>query len=642
MPRKNDEQLSNELSKLLNLINRLGFVTIDQLDMLWSIINQKPKSFSRYVLTKITKRGSLLKTIPKKKSSVHKTIYVLSQNGEKALTNTGDLVKQTSINYHNEQVIDVIVQAMFAASFKPLIYHDSAAFTNDSTVVTKAATDTNPVTTDTNLTAVPEDDFGDLDAPIDYDLDDLFSDQTTSPQIKINKAQANNDSESYDKPDFNLADYSLNTFEKDDTLPFWPDATINRHLANGMEQRIFIEMDNLTERQSVQVNKILNYLWYAANHPHEQISLIYVVSDGSVRRVQKDHFTDRSKKLTLLADKLLVSYITDNSGNKHYLADLYMDLPNIDISLTSESEAYIDMTQALCQSNYYNDRQKSINEFVDYINQGNGWKAKYIHNNLGQDTARKSENELLKSGSGLGVIRFTYGLEKTIDQPVIAGQEHDLGTIVLTHTLIHKALKNPDEYNYPIVIYPRRERKLTAITLSEYKNLNFSNQFYSYKQPLLVQPLWTISNDPQLEMELRWLIDNYAKSVHSYFANGYLSKQTAKENITDSIPLPVNDRKRIRPRTYPELHELAQRTEDAEQFVAQLGINEVPFDVYSKLFNRGPSKAFCLPIIFDLPFLKNLESEADQYHIAANLPLSECLFNLDNIKPTRRTIPKML
>lgn len=80
---KNDEQLLNELSKLLNLINRLGFVTIDQLDMLWSVINQKPKSFSRYVLKKITKRGSLIKSIPKKKSPVHKTIYVLSQNGEK-------------------------------------------------------------------------------------------------------------------------------------------------------------------------------------------------------------------------------------------------------------------------------------------------------------------------------------------------------------------------------------------------------------------------------------------------------------------------------------------------------------------------------------------------------------------------------
>ena len=636
MPRKNDEQLSNELSKLLNLINRLGFVTIDQLDMLWSVINQKPKSFSRYVLKKITKRGSLIKSIPKKKSPVHKTIYVLSQNGEKALTNTGDLVKQTSINYHNEQVIDVIVQAMFAASFKPLIYHDSAAVTNDSTVVTRVATDT-------NLTAVPEDDFGDLDAPIDYDLDDLFSDQTTSPQIKINKAQANNDSESYDKPDFNLADYSLNTFEKDDTLPFWPDATISRRLANGMEQRIFVEMDNLTERQSVQVNKILNYLWYAANHPHEQISLIYVVSDGSVRRVQKDHFTDRSKKLTLLADKLLVSYITDNSGNKHYLADLYMDLPNIDISLTSESEAYIDMTQALCQSNYYNDRQKSINEFVDYINQGNGWKAKYIPNDRGQDTAGKSENELLKSGSGLGVIRFTYGIERTLEQPIIAGQEHNFGTIILTHKLIDKALKNPDEYNYPIILYPRRERKLTAITLAEYRNLNFSNQFYSYQQPLLMQPLWTISNDPQLNLELRWLIDNFAKSVHSYFANGYLSKQETKETADDSdILVPVKDRNHFTARTYAALHALAKNTEDAKAFVAQLGINEVPFDVYSQLFNRCPNKVFCLPIIFDLPYLKDLGNEADQYRIAANLPLSKRLFNLDNIKPERRSIPKML
>lgn len=626
MPKRNDESISNELLELLNLINKLGFVTIDQLDMLWSIINQKPKRFSKYTLDKITKRGSLIKSIPKKTSPTHKTIYVLRPNGEKALTSEGVSIKQSSINYHNEQVIDVIVQAMFAASFKPFIFNDSDIVTRD--------------TADRDSTMSIEDDFEDFNAPITYDLEDLLSDSVIGSQ-QINHNQANNNYESYDKPYFNLADYSLNEFEKDDTLPFWPDAVISRKLANNTEQRIFIEMDNLTEKQSVQVNKILNYLWYAANHPNERISLIYVVSDGSVQRSQKDSFKNRYKKLSLLADKLLASYIVDDKGQRHYLTDLYMDLHNIDISLTAESEAYIDMAQVLCESSYYNDRQNTISELVNYINQGNGWKAEYIHDKIDQHE-EKSEAELLKSERGLWVIRFTYGLERTIDQPVIAGQEHDLGTIVLTHNLIHKALKNPDEYNYPIVIYPRRERKLTAITLSEYKNLNFSNQFYSYKQPLLVQPLWTISNDPQLEMELRWLIDNYAKSVHSYFANGYLSKQTAKENITDSIPLPVNDRKHIRPRTYPELHELAQRTEDAEQFVAQLGINEVPFDVYSKLFNRGPSKAFCLPIIFDLPFLKNLEREADQYHIAANLPLSECLFNLDNIKPTRRTIPKML
>ena len=627
MPKRNDESISNELLELLNLINKLGFVTIGQLDMLWSIINQKPKKFSKYVLDRITKRGSLIKSIPKKTSPIHKTTYILRPNGEKALTIKGVSIKQSSINYHNEQVIDVIVQAMFAASFKPFIFNDSDIVTRD--------------TADRDSTMSVEDDFEDFNAPITYDLEDLLSDSGIGSQ-RINHNQANNNYESYDKPYFNLADYSLNEFEKDDTLPFWPDAVISRKLANNTERRIFIEMDNLTEKQSVQVNKILNYLWYAANHPNERISLIYVVSDGSVQRSQKDSFKNRYKKLSLLADKLLASYIVDDKGQRHYLTDLYMDLHNIDISLTAESEAYIDMAQVLCESSYYNDRQNTISEFVNYINQGNGWKAEYIHDNMDQHIEKKSEAELLKSESGLGVIRFTYGLERTIDQPVIAGQEHDLGTIVLTHNLIHKALKNPDEYNYPIVIYPRRERKLTAITLSEYKNLNFSNQFYSYKQPLLVQPLWTINNDPQLEMELRWLIDNYAKSVHSYFANGYLSKQTAKENLTDSIPLPVNDRKHIRPRTYPELHELAQRTEDAEQFVAQLGINEVPFDVYSKLFNRGPSKAFCLPIIFDLPFLKNLEREADQYHIAANLPLSECLFNLDNIKPTRRTIPKML
>lgn len=58
--------------------------------------------------------------------------------------------------------------------------------------------------------------------------------------------------------------------------------------------------------------------------------------------------------------------------------------------------------------------------------------------------------------------------------------------------------------------------------------------------------------------------------------------------------------------------------------------------------SKVPNKAFCLPIIFDLPYLKGLGNEADQYRIAANLPLSKRLFNLDNIKPERRSIPKML
>ena len=415
MPKRNDESISNELLELLNLINKLGFVTIDQLDMLWSIINQKPKKFSKYVLDRITKRGSLIKSIPKKTSPIHKTTYILRPNGEKALTIKGVSIKQSSINYHNEQVIDVIVQAMFAASFKPFIFNDSDIVTRD--------------TADRDSTMSVEDDFEDFNAPITYDLEDLLSDSGIGSQ-RINHNQANNNYESYDKPYFNLADYSLNEFEKDDTLPFWPDAVISRKLANNTERRIFIEMDNLTEKQSVQVNKILNYLWYAANHPNERISLIYVVSDGSVQRSQKDSFKNRYKKLSLLADKLLASYIVDDKGQRHYLTDLYMDLHNIDISLTAESEAYIDMAQVLCESSYYNDRQNTISEFVNYINQGNGWKAEYIHDNMDQHIEKKSEAELLKSESGLGVIRFTYGLERTIDQPVIAGQEHDLGTIV--------------------------------------------------------------------------------------------------------------------------------------------------------------------------------------------------------------------
>ena len=68
----------------------------------------------------------------------------------------------------------------------------------------------------------------------------------------------------------NQYEYQQYTFVADEVVSF------NR---NGRRQEIFVEQDNRTESNNTQIQKILNYISYALEHPQRDILLMISITD---------------------------------------------------------------------------------------------------------------------------------------------------------------------------------------------------------------------------------------------------------------------------------------------------------------------------------------------------------------------------
>ena len=114
--------------KLLKLVGDLGFVNLNQLDMLWSVISHYPTRFTRSILREWCSHDGLLKKVDKSKdkrpSKLSRTVYHLTNKAKHFLTNqhiwpnSAVNAPNVGLNSHNEQAIEVIVQGIYAAAFK--------------------------------------------------------------------------------------------------------------------------------------------------------------------------------------------------------------------------------------------------------------------------------------------------------------------------------------------------------------------------------------------------------------------------------------------------------------------------------------------------------------------------------------------
>ena len=114
--------------KLLKLVGDLGFVNLNQLDMLWSVISHYPTRFTRSILREWCSHDGLLKKVDKSKdkrpSKLSRTVYHLTNKAKHFLANqhiwpnSAVNAPNVGLNSHNEQAIEVIVQGIYAAAFK--------------------------------------------------------------------------------------------------------------------------------------------------------------------------------------------------------------------------------------------------------------------------------------------------------------------------------------------------------------------------------------------------------------------------------------------------------------------------------------------------------------------------------------------
>lgn len=79
--------------------------------------------------------------------------------------------------------------------------------------------------------------------------------------------------------------YQQYTFVADEVVSF---------SRNGRRQEIFVEQNNRTESNNTQIQKILNYISYALEHPQRDILLMISITDGSLSSPKVPKYTNRS------------------------------------------------------------------------------------------------------------------------------------------------------------------------------------------------------------------------------------------------------------------------------------------------------------------------------------------------------------
>ena len=456
-----------------------------------------------------------------------------------------------------------------------------------------------------------------------------------------------------------------NEFAEKNELPFVADMMIsfNRH---HQRHELFVELDNRTESNDRQANKILNYLQYAIKHPKKDIEVIFAVTDGSLSSIRVKNFANVGRKLGNLANRIMQTFVVQN-GQQVYLADLYQQASNLQVRLCGVSEAYLDVAEYLLGSNYFPDYLISLNQLIKTMNNQTDWKASFhpnqmfkgllenpslltqvegmnhntsYRNHKSKGLKRYLPESVINQQGVWGTIVFSYPKANiSYQQPVLFGHEHELNTVMETYNLSYLA-KESSKYGYPIVIYPHRERLITSVSLPLFKSLIPWSDYYGFRQPLIVQPRFSQNDSLQLRQELRWLTIQYARTIHQFFLNVDSQLVLAQRERYYQNHFSFPDIDSLRPaRSFNELHQLAKKLRQSE-FVNQLQLNELPKYLVNQLLSRWPQGLYSSPIISSLPYWNN-QIEETEHSVKEHYEFSEFFYNLDSVLPDSRTQPKI-
>ena len=429
--------------------------------------------------------------------------------------------------------------------------------------------------------------------------------------------------------------YQQYTFVADETISF------ERH---GRRQEIFVELDNRTEANNTQIQKILNYISYALDHPQRDILLVMAITDGSLPTNKVKQYGNLGRKLSSLSSRFLKSFLADDNGEKHYLYEMYLQATNLKIVLTGVSEAQIDTAQFILGSNYTLDYLNSIQQYTKQLNEVSQWEVQFIpseefktliNNPRLASTSINDLDQPIKGSQGNGIWQYTRSRTKTpflgklifdnklaltkFIQPVIAGDEHSLDTIIQTYEQIYLAEQKDDQCP-PLVVYPTRERPVTAITLNQYKELYNWLPTWRPTIPVLLQPQCGLGNNVQLHQELRWLTLQYDRDIYNYFQFGAVNKSALKKHpdYGSEFVHPLKWAINSHTRSYAELHKLSLQM-DKQSFIDQLRLNEIPLDLFRTVLERWPKGAYSLPLIQNLPYLNPVQLQNIQHPTNNNI-----------------------
>lgn len=511
----------------LKLINQLGFLNRDQLTLLWSVVNKSYKSFSYSVLRRWLVQYHLLeKHISPQKylSDLSRPVYYVSSTGI-------NLLKKYHVDYipldylqfnsHNEQCNEVTIQTLFRAAFS-------------------------------------------------YDLNN-----------NLNLQLRNNDMKQLiTSPFFELSQLDLRPFSMQvnnyKAYPLIPDQIISFNQGNNRCE-IMIELDNRTENNTVQLQKIANYIYYAKKNPNKRILLAIAITDGSLTNRKNKRFKPVYQKINNLLSKFKRSVVNNNV----LLEDLYLETRNLMITVSGVSEAHIDLADFILNTDLISPSIYSMKSLAILLTQKT--KKQIIFK---QNDSLPKTNYFTTQGQLLGQMFDSDNHNSHIK--LFLGFEHSLDTYIY----LHKASQR--HYSF-IYVYPMRAEKLLTPAI-------VNSSILAYQMVL------GANYNVSLIFQMLYIKKQYSNYLYHFFKFGKISASDISDysHLTylhpHNIPyinqflkgtrLEINGEST---RSYKQLHDLALKITSSQEFSNQLNIQDIPLEVVCNIFKQLPIKAFKFP-----------------------------------------------
>ena len=567
--------LSKEQFKLIKLIGQLGFINYNQLTLLWCVVNQTYVSFSYSTLRRWINNYHLLRKRPvtpsktKKSSNLSRPVYYLTPISIKMLKHYNvDYIPLNALNYnsHNEQCNEVTIQSLFHATF-------------------------------------------------DVDLVNNLHQQPIDQKTQHLIASSN----------FNLDKLDLRQFSKQipnyKRYSFRPDQMISFE-RNGKKYEVMVELDNRSENDNVQMNKIFDYLSYAHDNPDKRILMTIAITDGALPNYRVPQYRSIYKKINNLLVKFKNCPIYYNQ-EKFSLASIYRMVKNLTVTISGVSETHIDIADFITDKNCTNFSKVTLQALANILTKRFHQKVPFKINNK---INNKQLDYLDIQGQILGYM--VYNPNPAIYQTVKIGYEHSIDTYLDLYQDIPKNV---------IYSFPARTRKLLVPSIPNYYRTNPGQSMFSQKQSMIYQPVLEDNSNPKWLLQLLYAKLHYYNYLYKFFLVGRIS---ASDNAnygdltylhSKAYPLLNSYLKRfnvqvknVPSKSYKSLHKIAVQAGSPKEFAKKLNIQDIPIEVIKSIYHQIPIKSFSSPYL----------STSSSYSTFAP---QKYLYLPDKINPSQRT-----
>ena len=236
---------------------------------------------------------------------------------------------------------------------------------------------------------------------------------------------------------------------------------------------IYVELDNRNESNFTLVEKIMNYISHARTHSKIDMNLLFIFNDGSLKNDRITQYKVPTSKLSAILQSTVAQQMS--FGNKTLqVFKAYQQTPNLHIYLAPLKESYIDFSDILLNEDL---RAKCLRSLKYWTNN--------MHPRFHALYKLNDNNNRYANNTAEGQLLLNNSTRKSPKVQFIFGQEHLMDTAISTLIAFNKA---KSIHMAPFIILPVRNQEITLAMFKRLIRRNLRNlKQFSFNTIALLQ-----------------------------------------------------------------------------------------------------------------------------------------------------------